>query len=279
MTCEQLHQFSHEDLIEPKYYEKDSMNKGSLGHTYLESYYKSIKNGVKPATALKDALSISPHGLVCECGLKKESCTCETYRPAPSTLSKEVIDLIKDRIQIYVFANSTKDFQPEAIEVGFSNLLYEDSKYTFILEGRIDVLARFDSTPIVVDHKFQERRYDLYKKSIQFRNYTLVAERSLLMINYIRLTKGFESYTLERQLVGFNSIERAWWKDQVIQQYFRIAKQRERNEAPQKNFSSCSGRFNKVCPYTALCECMDNPGLIEITKAQFYKPKAKWRPW
>src|SRR5205085_2807486 len=140
----------------------------------------------------------------------------------PFPLSQPARLQVQDRFRMYCLTNSSKDFVPhnaESVEVGFSDLLYEDSEHLFVLEGKIDLLGTIDQTKILVDHKFQERSHNLYEKSVQFRNYSMVAGRQLLIINYIRMAPS-ATKPFERVLVSFTTDEHRWWRKELVKIYF-----------------------------------------------------------
>src|SRR5690348_15830065 len=81
---------------------------------------------------------------------------------------------VKTRFREYCYTYINNDVipaSPEHVEVGFSEVVYESASRLYLLEGRIDIMGTLQGLNTIVDLKFQGRTRELYKKSIQFRNY------------------------------------------------------------------------------------------------------------
>lgn len=162
------------------------------------------------------------------------------------------------------------------VEQGFSYELLNNEDFLFVLEGRIDLIGSLSGQMCWMDHKFQGRKRGLYKKSIQFRNYALVTNLSIGVINYIRMAKIIESDTLQRVIVSFPPWDRAAWKAELIEIYKSIALSMETGTP--KNRSSCAGKYGYECQYTKICE-ESNLITIQAIKETNYKKREKWSPW
>jgi hypothetical protein len=284
--------------------EKQAMNAGTYGHQVLDIYYTLRAKGVQFNDAFAEALAFDPDtDFKCKCGhIKKEhtrnipafgigpaGCSrcidhsiCKNFDPQPFELSQDLRFAVKSRLRDYFFTYQNNDFQPnnaDAVEVGFSQPVFEDSENLFVLEGRIDLIGTLQGLPTIVDHKFQMRKRDLYKKSVQFRNYDLVCGgvSNMLIINYIRLAKTVDKTTLVREPVCFNSLERAWWKSELIKIFFEIKRQHTETGFL-RNYGACAGRYGYPCMYTPLCEEI-NEGTRELKKSQLFVIRDAWKPW
>lgn len=285
----------------------DAATQGSYGHKLLERFYK-IKNNYSITDAMEFAMSVKADE-ICECGHDlvdhieietlegiKHKCTgqnevpckCETPKASKVEITPEEKKLVGTRFREYVFTYIQNDFQietPHHAEVGFSYKLYEDHEYLFILEGKIDLFNPTYGTYKLgyADHKFQLRRRDLYTKSIQFRNYGLVTNAKLAMINYVRLTQKVDTTTYKRQLISFAPGEHEWWRKRLIKYFLKVAEQRYQINAlgphwVEKNWGSCSGKFGYECDYTQLCNERDHAVKLAVEK-NLYQIKPEWKPW
>lgn len=175
------------------------------------------------------------------------------------------------------------------VEVGFSEEIYNDGEYQFILEGRIDLAEAFLNRSIAVigDHKCQGRKKNLYRRSIQFKNYALIRKTQLLVINYIRFTAKPDKDTFVRELVSFGKADHEAWKYELLNMFFRIAEFKEKFDNPTdtksmylnyfKKRSSCSGFYGE-CEFTPLCDEPNQNVLVNI-KGQNYEHRKPFRPW
>jgi len=303
LECPQAWIYNYRMNIVPRIVEpKEAMMKGSFGHKLLELYYKRAALGGDLSDRIKSALD---HDIDKDC-----NCTCghspashsnlfgnpmcklcsgtkdyfhtfeQTKFPLPVPIRQGVID----KFRMYAMTYSMNDFRPhsaETVEVGFSERIYEDSEHLFILEGKIDLLGSLGQENIIVDHKFQERAHTLYKKSIQFRNYSMVTGTKLMVINYIRMSKSADK-PFERALVSFTKEEHFWWKRQLIDIMFRMIQQVDlasKGLQVDQNWKSCNGQWGKPCDYTDLCEERDNEAVKLVKIKNNFTKKEEWRPW
>jgi hypothetical protein len=162
------------------------------------------------------------------------------------------------------------------VEQGFSFHLYEDKDYLFVLEGRIDAIVEMSGNKFWVDHKLQFRERELYKKSIQFRNYALATGFSLGMIDYIRMQKEIGPKTFIRQVISFNAYEQRMWKIELINIFKDIAD--SGIAPPMQRWNSCDGKFGYPCEFVSLCEEWNPQTKLAIVQRDFVK-REEWKPW
>jgi hypothetical protein len=121
------------------------------------------------------------------------------------------------------------------------------------------------------------RQHNLYKKTVQFRNYALATDKNMMIVNYIRMTKKVDKDTFRRDIASFTKPELGVWRGRLLQIYDQVA-HAKRYGTYEQRWSACSGRYSQQCPFTALCEEWDT-GLIESKKQTMYKIKEAFKPW
>lgn len=280
------------------------MSMGTYGHKLLEIIYKAKAAGHRNPIEEAFAYDIDKETCRCSHGREKHSqdfmksaclsmgCPCTEFIPTPFPLSAADREFTRQRVLEYTFVEGSgiPELIPKSsdhVEVGFSHKLYEDDTRLYILEGRIDLLGQIaNNCPDGwADHKFQARERDLYLKSIQFRNYSLVTNLSIGVVNYIRFARKIEKgKTFKRDVISFSRSEMEAWQRNLIDIYAKV-------EAAVKCDSwydsrdalrvraACAGKFGYPCDYCNLCEEFYNPGLIKINEQQNYKQREEWRPW
>lgn len=310
LECPQYWAYSYRHNLTPKVSEpKEAMIKGTFGHKLLELYYKADKS--LPLVERLSTATTFPFDeeTNCECGhakkshsvieLKQENKQSEylskcslcsgtpsylhQFKNAPYPLSQPLRLQIIDRFRSYALVyqhNDIRPHSPDTVEVGFSELIYEDSEHLFVLEGKIDLLGKLNNESLIMDHKFQERSHTLYKKSVQFRNYSLVTGTKLMIINYIRMAKSAEK-PFERALVTFTANEHEWWRKELIKIYKSMLSHLESGFTldTSHNWAHCKGQWGRPCEFTELCEERSNQQLIHIKMKNMYTKKEEWRPW
>lgn len=324
LTCPEMWQLSYRERLMPKNAQPNvPMDEGTYGHKLLEIIYKERARGnFKTDTEIAFAYDIDKETCRCSHGHDRHSdkfhnsptclgehpivcmsigCECKEFVPVPFPLAAPEREFVRQRVREYTYAEGPVIPQlipksPDHVEVGFSHKLYEDDIRIYILEGRIDLLGQIASNVESgwADHKFQARQRDLYLKSIQFRNYSLVTQLSIGVINYIRLAKKVEKdKTFVRSIISFSRQEMKWWEGELIQIFNRVEKYLQyrdvcnNNSIERWNWSSCSGKFGYPCDFTTnslqgrqgICENMLNPQYVQLIKESDYQKKAEWRPW
>ncbi len=306
LTCPSLWDYQYRKrLIKADRVGNTPMDMGTLGHKYLEIYYKEQAKGKSPQEALEIALGYDVDKNTCHCGHGHEyhidsaspfctncnsiGCTCTEFVPVLFPLDPPDRQAVKDRVLMYtmVEGNGLPAFRaksPDHVEVGFSEKIYEDDNRLYILEGRIDLIGQIaNNCPDGwADHKFQMRQRDLYLKSIQFRNYALVTQKSIGVVNYIRFAKKVEKdVTFKRAVISFSRMEMESWKEQLLSIYHQVENfiQLQPAVTNAHNWSSCSGKYGYPCDYTDLCENYMLPQLVQVNMDTKYKIRPEWRPW
>lgn len=262
----------------------DYLTMGTLGHKYLELYYTGIGLDLSAEEIWKSVICFDPD--------KADEADSHTFPLVGPSREK-----VKNRISEYAMHYAGRDFNPQVsrrpsisvdendnlydsftykplVEQGFSYLLYEDKDYLFILEGRIDLISETNGQPFWVDHKFQIRERELYRKSVQFKNYSLATNMDLGVINYVRFHDKITPKTFVRQPISFSAMERRMWKEELIQFYVDFTK----SDHTYRNRDSCGGKFGHPCEFTSICEEY-NPIARATIKDQHYTGRKEWKPW
>lgn len=245
--------------------DKHAITAGNYGHKILERYYKSIAG--KTGKTMEDSIAME-------------------IEPEFQDLPIDLQSLVQQRCREYGYVYSRQDvevFNPDEVEIPFSQTIYKDNDYLFILEGRIDLICKVGSSTHFLDHKFQMRERHLYKKSVQFRNYALVTDQILGIVNYIRLHKTVTKNTYVREVISFSRAEIRWWKEELLKIFLRVARYlrdpRRQFNTDWHNWKSCEGKFGYQCQYTDICENIFAPELLVNIKEFNYKVHEKWLPY
>ncbi len=251
----------------------ESIRKGSLIHTILDSYY-SIRAQF-PTLSNYDAAAMS---LL----FTKKVKLC-----AAAGLSDEFEKFIEKRIYDYVTRYNNDDFRvfknskmESSTEVGFSKILFEDEKFLFIVEGRIDLISETNQHEILwVDHKTQERVTNLYNYTPQFLTYAWATGYKYGMINYFGLQKEVQRDTFRRQLIHFPTFMLKRWEEKMLDIFNEIAYTVLNKNEFKFNWDRCAGAFNSnPCVYTHIDE-LESETLKKNIKAFKYEKVAPWHPY
>lgn len=316
LTCPQLWYYKYFKKLQPVSFvpgEFAAMNAGTYGHKLLDLFYSADPHE-KLNTRIERCLAYNPDKDTCECGCTEEwhktldampnvqECQrchkCLKFRPKPFDLDVDTRCTVQNRFRDYIFCYQQRpdlDFQPlspKHVEVGFSDILYEDAENLFVLEGRMDMIANWQGLTCVVDHKFQMATHWLYPRSIQFKNYSYVAAKHvgtgaipLLVINYVRLQKKITPDSLSRKMVTFTAPELHAWKNQVVKIYFDIKQAIQSNQF-QQCWNACGGYGKtykesepRYCWFGTLCEEPNQMMKQNKINNLFQIKDEVWKPW
>lgn len=257
-----------------------AMDEGTLIHALLDTYYtlKSVSNSADSFKIAKATLLTFTENRLF------------SYYP---DIDEKRWEFLAQRFLQYIFKNNNSDFVPlkikgiPAVELGFSKILYEDAKYLFIVEGRIDLITEISNQTCWVDHKTQGAAKRLYKFKPQFLTYAWATGYSKAIINYIRLHQTYnEKDTLVKEVIDFPPFIIKEWEDTMLRKvFFPLAHILEHNGMDctsnnfEKNRGSCSGAYDSApCMFTQLCETQ-SPEMQESIKNFAYVKIKPWRPW
>jgi len=176
-----------------------------------------------------------------------------------------------------------------AVELGFSKILFENESRIYIVEGRIDLISKFEDKLFFTDHKTQGTKKDLYGFKTQFLTYAWATGLSDGLINYVGTTKEPNKDTFRRQHINFPKHMIDLWKDQMTGIFNDIYYQTHElsEKAPIENsdrafgrrLTSCAGAFeSNPCQYIPICTSQTLEMKQSIKKFNFVESKI-WRPW
>src|SRR5438876_4922999 len=261
MTCPLQWYYKYKQNLILNIEHKPAPNKGHLVHSLLAFYYGLCAKEPSHGKLYQAQNAIN---------LFKDS--KETLKLFPNDTNFELEDFICQRFLLYVQRYLTDDFNPlainnaESVEVGFSYLLYEDTKVKFILEGRIDLITKLQGNLLCfVDHKTQSRDSSLYHYTPQFKTYALVTGYEYGIINYFGMQEDKTNGLLKanklfrRDLIHFNKNLIEEWRIKLIQVFYQVRNALNGNSELSmlylRNDSSCAGAFNSnPCSFVDLCE-------------------------
>lgn len=196
------------------------------------------------------------------------------------------------RFTQYLCRYSQSDFIPitsnhaPAVEVGFSKVLFEDSKYLFVVESRLDLIVRLSNELLWVDHKTQQQVGNLYKYSPQFLTYAWATGFDRGIINYVRTHTAYDDKTtLVKDLITFPKWLVNEWEQALLELFYKLAYVLDKHgvDANSEEFkrerASCGGAFGKTpCQFINVCETHDLSMRNNIKQFNFMK-KAPRRSW
>ena len=266
LQCSMRYKYAQIEQLEPaKSY--TPFVRGTVITNLLSYYYQSKLFGTYTPTTCLDAIS-------------------KFVDPEPN-LSNEDKTLLTSRFLQYWKYYMNETWKPLAVEqnghedhpenkgTGFSKVLFENDRLLFVYEGEPDLVLRTPS--LVVDHKSQSRKSDLFTHSNQFRGYSWATGISDFGINYFGLqATGDEKLWFRRQLITFQRSQIEQWKNDMIRVYFEILRVVV-NKFYARSWQ-CEGKYG-VCSYFPLCKNSYLDFIEADIKKREFKVKERKASW
>jgi hypothetical protein len=261
LECNRKYQLSYQEHL-VTLESQPALDKGTIGHKFLEYYYNCRKDGASVGDSTQMAIVSTTDWLK----------TQEQFNYLPP----EEIRFLFNRLTIYTAYYSGDNFKILGTEVGFSKELFKTQDYIYIVEGKIDVVIEDSDGKIAYkDHKFQSRKYDYYQNNVQFMTYALACETNAGVINYIGLQKEAPKDGFFRRVpIHFSRSLLNEWRLELLQIFDSIARDRKFS----KNRSACKRGLNRKCQFTHICEQTDKRFEAEVKRTEF-KVRDAWTPW
>ncbi len=274
-SCPARYQFSQIRGIEPAKTNRPFL-RGTVITELLSYYYQAKINGTFKATTCLDAID-----LILD----------------PSELSDEDKTLIGKRYLQYWKFYKNETWKPSIAEkcglfdnssntgTGFSKVLYEDEHVLFVYEGEPDLIVStgpFSGPNLVVDHKSQSRKKDLFDFSIQFRGYCWATGINDFCINYFGLQEkpayfnGDSKAYFSRKMITYSKKHLEMWKTDMIATYFRILEAVQSNILPRT--WQCDEVYG-VCNFINLCRNSHIPEIVEDKIRREFKLRKRKASW
>lgn len=236
------------------------LDKGTLGHTGLEYYYKALKEKVNFQEATNAAVA----------GMQ--------FAANESDLASDEVGRMIEVVVEYLNFWRLRDSQLEIIDVEapFSYILFEDDDIRIIMTGKIDLLVNDypNYTNLVIDHKFYSRDYPVYRLKHQFQNYAIASGNNFVLVDKIGMQTSLKpEQKYKRVPLSYDPLILDEWKSDVIHTVNRYLECVAENTWT-RNLTSCD-KYNRLCEYYEIC---DSSGV----EAKLYKLNANFNtaePW
>lgn len=176
------------------------LERGDLGHTLLEVYYKLLQKGFSWNDAVEQATAKGR----------------EHYQ----TLE---IDLTESEWVVKTFHQYTSYYQHDGIKVlgveePFSFVIYEDAEIVVLYEGKIDLHCTLPNIGATLyDHKWRQQKADYNPLDNQLIGYSIATNSNLVNINEVGLQRSYEPAKKFRRVpipIG-DGVKERWLKNTI----------------------------------------------------------------
>ena len=293
MNCARLTEFQYKLNLRQSTGKSNSLEVGTLAHTILEHFYKSIIQGLKREQAI--GIGMIAGELVvrgCQhctdwtdtensppCGHKPNEFPGLKNTPMDSTSKpnrvgwKHVFDTMEQYFAFY----RNDSWVPLFAEEVRGDILYEDDDIRILWKAKLDLGVDTNQGIFPVDHKTMSQRRETNSMNNQFIGQCLIMKTRNVVINKIgwqTTLKPEEKFT--RAVLSYSADRLMEWQSEILPFYaYQLLTFEEAGYYPPR-FDHCEGKYGP-CPFLNVCEADRNMREEELrlnfTKVEEWNPK------
>lgn len=276
----------------------NSLECGSIVHTFLEYYYKAIINGVKKESALGYGMAAAELYIKgCQGCMKfvpseewpKPSCGHKPFEfpgvintpiepdpQNPREKFKTGWQWALDTCDQYHLFYRNDHWVPLEIEVVKSKILYEDEEVRILWKAKLDMTSDTNQGIYPVDHKTMKQRRNTVSMNNQFIGQCLIMGTQNVFINKIGFQKSLKpEERFERKPVSYSTHRLIEWQGEILPYYSKLLLMYAETGYFPPNFNNCEGKYGN-CAFLNVCESNPDMREQEIQKAFIIGPE--WNP-
>ena len=297
MACPRLADFKFNHNLYSISGKSNSLEIGSIVHTFLEYYHKSLIKGVKREQAIQFGFSAaemyirgchlctdftpytdSDGNIVAkpQCGHKPNEFPGVKNTPRDSEGYRIGWQYALDTCDQYIQFYRNDHWVPLEAEVVKGKVLYEDSEVRILWKAKLDLVADTNQGIYPIDHKTMRQRRDTVILNNQFIGQCLVMDTRRMFINKIGFQttlKPEEKFT--REVCGYTASQLLEWQGETLPFYAKLLLMYAEGGHYPPNFSSCDGKYGK-CAFYDVCKVDQNMREEELKNN--FKVGPEWNP-
>lgn len=296
MSCPRKSDFQFNHNLRSIKGKSNSLECGSIVHTFLEYYYKAIILGVSKEQAFQYGMTAAelyikgcrdcsdfiptPEQPKPSCGhrpgdfpgVQNTPVENET-KPYPRTGWQWVLDTCN---QYYQYYRNIDQWVPLEIEVVKSKIIYEDEDVRILWKSKLDMITDTNQGIYPCDHKTMKQNRKDTKLIAQFLGQCLVMNTRNAIKNII----GFQT-TLEpkekflRPLISYDAQLLDEFQNEIVPYYAKMLLVYAETGYYPPNITSCQGKYGP-CAFLDVCE--GNPNDRERLLQQAFVVGPEWNP-
>jgi hypothetical protein len=275
----------------------NSIECGSIVHTFLENYYKCLIQGLDKKKAVGFAMAAAetyiqgcphctdfvPHtkedGTVInkpECGHKVNDFPGVKNTPPESEGFKTGWKFALSTCEAYIEHYKNDSWVPLEVEVVKQRILYEDDEIRVMWKAKLDLIADNNQGIYPVDHKTMKQRRMTSSLNNQFTGQAIMMGTRNVIINKIGFQKTLkDNERFERELVSFSAARLLEWQGEILPYYAKLLLMYAETGYFPPNYSNCEGKYGP-CAFTGVCS--SDPSMREDELKQGFIVGPEWNP-
>lgn len=289
MACPRLTDFRFNHNLISISDKGNSLECGSIVHTFLEFYYQSIIDGIKRNEAIGFGLTaaqlyisgcptctdFSPihdqlytnteppvisHNCGPECILKPKCGHKVNQFPGTHNTPAESIEYktgwkyVLGVCEQYAEFYKSDHWVPLEVETVKGEVLYEDEEIRILWKAKLDLVADTNQGIYPIDHKTMKQRRDNLSLNNQFIGQCLLMKTRNVFINKIGFQKTLkpeEKFT--RPSISYSAARLIEWQSETLPYYAKLLLMYAESGHFPPNYTSCETKYGN-CSFITVCE-------------------------
>lgn len=292
MACPRLSDFRFNHNFVSLAGKSNSIECGSIVHTFLEYYYGSIIKGLDKEKAqgfgmaaammyikgCRDCTDFIPSKELPKpsCGHKPNSFPGVKNTPKDSEGYKTGWQWVLDSCEVYCVYYRNDHWVPLEVEVVKAEILYEDDEVRIMWKAKLDLVADTNQGIYPVDHKTMKQRRNSVSLNNQFIGQCLVSKTRNVFINKF----GFQT-TLKpderfiRAPISYSAARLFEWQSEILPYYAKLLLMYAETGYFPPNYTQCEGKYGN-CAFLEVCS--SDPGMREEEIKRLFVVGPEWNP-
>lgn len=292
MSCPRLANFRFNLNLQSIGGKTNSIECGSLVHKYLETYYKSVIDGISKeqshgfamtATELyirgcPECTNFVPSEQLAKpkCGHQPDEYPGVHNTPKDSIKYQTGWQWVLDTCDQYYNYYKNDHWVPLEVEVVKGRILYEDDDIRVLWKAKLDLVSDTNQGIFPIDHKTMKQNRPTLSMNNQFMGQCILQGTRSVIINKI----GFQT-TLEpnekfiRAPVSYSAARLIEWQGEILPYYANLLIMYAESGYFPPNFTECENKYGK-CAFLNVCE--SNPDMREEELKNAFIVGPEWNP-
>lgn len=287
MACPRLTDFRFNHNLVSISGKSNSLECGSIVHTFLEFYYKSIIDGIKRSDALGYGLTAAQLYISgcpkCtdysgdskpECGHKINQFPGLQNTPVESEGYKTGWKYVLNTCEQYHEFYKNDHWVPLEVEVVKGEVLYEDEEIRVLWKAMLDLITDTNQGIYPVDHKTMKQNRDTLSLNNQFIGQCILTRARNVFINKIGFQKSLKpEEKFVRPPISYSAARLMEWQSETLPYYAKLLLMYTETGHWPPNYSSCETKYGK-CAFVKVCE--SDPTMREEEIKQLFMVGKPW---
>lgn len=283
MSCPRLSDFRFNHNLKSSSGKSNSLECGSIVHTFLEYYFKSIIAGEFKSTAFDKGMDaaklyitgcpdcINPNS---PCAIHKDNDFIGVHNtPMKSEKNNIGWEWALTTCEQYIEHYKNDFWIPLEVEHVKGEVIYQDDEITVLWKAKFDLIVDTNQAILPVDHKTSKQRRDSLSINNQFMGQCVLTKSRNMIINKIGFQTSLKpAEKFERVMMSYSIDRLTEWVTEIVPYYAKLLVFYAKTEIWPPNFTHCENKYG-YCDFKEVCGS-DRGMREEILRMNFIKSKS-----